>query len=228
MRLVIAALICTGIGAGQSSTESAEPGPEGIAAIKLDDKHIMGVVPNYATVNEPSPIYTPLSKAEKFKTAAHDTFDPFNWVLAGLYAGAYQEQNEFGGFGQGGRGYAKRYGAVFADGAVSTYLSEGVLPTLLHEDPRYFRLGEGTKWHRIGYAMTRVLVTRTDAGGERFNNSEIFGNLLAAGISNAYYPAANRSLGDTAVKFGVGVVSDAGFNVLKEFWPDMRHRVLHR
>ena len=131
-------------------------------------------------------------------------------------------------FGQGGKGYAKRYGAVFADGAISTYISEAILPAMLHEDPRFFRLGEGTKWHRIAYAFTRVLVTKTDAGTERFNNSEIFGNIIAAGISNLYYPADSRSVGVTFEKFGVGVISDASFNVLKEFWPDMKHKVLHR
>jgi hypothetical protein len=228
MRILFAALIFTGIGVAQS-TEGVDPGPEGTIAARLnDDKHILGVVPNYATVNQPPKSYTPLTTREKFVTAAHDSFDPFNWVLAGLYAGAYQKENNYPGFGQGFQGYAKRYGAVFADGAISTYISEAVMPTLLHEDPRYFRLGEGNKWKRTGYALTRVLVTRTDSGGERFNNSEIFGNMMAAGISNLYYPAANRTVGETFEKFTIGVVSDAGFNVLKEFWPDMRHKFLHR
>jgi hypothetical protein len=228
MRILCAALVFTGIGMAQSA-EAVDAGPEGTVATKAaDDKHILGVVPNYATVNEPSKAYTPLTAREKFITAAHDSFDPFNWVLAGLYAGVYQKENNYPAFGQGFQGYAKRYGAVFADGAISSYISEAVMPTLLHEDPRYFRLGEGSKWKRTGYALTRVLVTRTDKGGERFNNSEIFGNLIGAGISNLYYPAVNRTVGETFEKFTIGVVSDAGFNVLKEFWPDMRHRVLHR
>ncbi len=232
MRIVVATLILTGIGLAQSSTEAADPTAEAAAAAAkgagYDDKHILGVVPNYATVNDPPKAYIPLATREKFIVAAHDSFDPFNWVLAGIYAGVYQEKNDFAGFGQGMKGYAKRYGAVFADGAISTYLSEAILPVMLHEDPRFFRLGEGTKWHRIAYAFTRVLVTKTDAGTERFNNSEIFGNIIAAGISNLYYPAASRSVGVTFEKFGVGVISDASFNVLKEFWPDMKHKVLHR
>ncbi len=229
MRIVLAILIVARIGAAQSSTEAGSPTTEAAQkAGAYDDKHIMGVVPNYATVNDPPKVYTPLTTREKFSTAAHDSFDPFNWVLAGVYAGVYQAKNEYAGFGQGFQGYAKRYGAVFADGAISTYLSEGIMPTILHEDPRFFRLGEGTKWHRISYAFTRVLVTRTDAGGQRFNNSEIVGNLIAAGISNLYYPESDRSVGVTFQKFGVGVMSDAAFNVLKEFWPDMKHKVLRR
>jgi len=232
MRSVLATLILTGIGFAQSSTEAADPTAEAAAAAAkaagYDDKHIMGVVPNYATVNDPPKTYTPLTTGEKFSTAAHDSFDPFNWVLAGLYAGVYQKENNYPRFGQGASGYAKRYGAVFADGAISTYFSEAIIPALLHEDPRYFRLGEGNKWKRAGYALTRVLVTKTDAGNLRFNNSEIFGNIIAAGISNLYYPPASRTVGETFEKFTIGVVSDAGFNVLKEFWPDMKHRVLHR
>jgi hypothetical protein len=228
MRLLLAALIFAGIGVAQSSTEAADL--EAAAAQNkgsYDETHII-VVPNYATVNDPAKVFTPLTTGQKFVIAAHDSFDPFNWVLTAVYAGVYQKENEYKGFGQGGVGFAKRYGAVFADGAISTYLSEAVMPVLLHEDPRFFRLGEGTKWHRIAYAFTRVLVTKTDSGEERFNNSEIFGNLIAAGISNLYYPPGSRTVGTTFEKFGVGVISDASFNVLKEFWPDMKHKVLHR
>ena len=230
MRILLAAFVGMGIGAAQTPTETADTTTEGVVAAQkstYEETHIM-VVPNYATVNDPSKTYKPLTTGEKFKIAAHDSFDPFNWVLTGVYAAVYQKENNYA-FGQGGAAYAKRYGAVFADGAISTFFSEAIMPTLLHEDPRYFRLGEGNKWKRTGYALTRVLVTRTDAGNWRFNNSEIFGNMMAAGISHrAYYPAANRSVGETFERFSIGVVSDAGFNVLKEFWPDMRHKVLHR
>lgn len=231
MRFLLAALICTGIGVAQSSTEAAaDPTLEATTAQKTgtyEENHIL-VVPNYSTVNDPAKTYTPLTVSQKFGIAAHDSFDPFNWVITGVYAAVYQKQDQYSGFGQGGAGYAKRYGAVFADGAISTYISEAIMPALLHEDPRFFRLGEGTKWHRIKYAFTRVLITKTDSGAERFNNSEIWGNMIAAGISNLYYPAANRTVGVTFEKFGVGVISDASFNVLKEFWPDMKHKVLHR
>ncbi len=231
MRILLATLLCAGIGVAQSSNEAVDTTAENTLPTQksgtYEENHII-VVPNYSTVNDPQKTFKPLTVSEKFVIAAHDSFDPFNWVITGLYAAVYQKENNYAGFGQGGAGYAKRYGAVFADGAISTYISEAILPAMLHEDPRFFRLGEGTKWHRVGYALTRVLVTKTDADTWRFNNSEIFGNLIAAGISNAYYPPANRTVGVTFEKFGIGVISDAGFNVLKEFWPDMKHKVLHR
>jgi hypothetical protein len=231
MRLLLTALISAGVAAAQASSESADPAPDGTTAAmplkQWDDNHILGIVPNYATVDEPQKTYEPLTVEGKLLIATHDSFDPFNWAITGLYAAVYQKENEYA-FGQGAAGYAQRYAVTFADASISTYFSEGLFPVMLHEDPRFFRLGEGTKWHRIGYALTRVLVTRTDTGAWRFNNSEIEGNLLAAGISNFYYPPVNRGVGITFVKFGIGVVSDAGFNVLKEFWPDMRQKVFGR
>jgi hypothetical protein len=224
------------IGAPVHPQESAEPAPEAIATPALppissdhpSDTRMFGVVPNYRAVNDPNHPIEPLTKGEKFIMASHDAFDPFTWVITGLYAGVAQRQNQYPEFGQGSQGYAKRYGGAFADGAIGSYLSEAILPSLLHEDPRYFRLGEGTKFHRIGYALSRTLITRTDSGGRRFNVSEIAGNLGAAGLSNLYYPPSNRSLEGTFEKFAVNVVSDAGFNVLKEFYPDMRHKLLHK
>ena len=230
MRRLLAALIVVGTASAQPTEAADSKTDSATESVQLsrDEKHILGVVPNYMTVNEPSKTFEPLTPRQKFIQANHDTFDPFNWVLAGVYAGIYQWQDDYPQWKQGGAAYAKRYGATFADGALSSYLSEGVLPTLLHEDPRYFRLGEGSKLHRAFYAMTRVLITKTDAGTSRFNNSEIEGNLIAASLGNLYYPSANRTVGDTFEKFAISVVSDSGFNVLREFWPDMRRKVLHR
>jgi hypothetical protein len=212
----------------ESADTAVEATSGAIKPSSRDDTHIFGVVPNYAAVNDPTHPFVPLSAAEKFDIAAHDAFDPFSWVVSGLYAGVAQWQNQYPAFGQGMKGYGQRYGGAFADGGIGNFLSEAILPTILHEDPRYFRMGDGTKLHRIGYAMSRVLVTRTDSGGSRFNFSEIAGNMGAAGLSNLYYPPGDRSLPQTIEKFTVSVLSDAGFNVLREFWPDMRHSILHR
>jgi len=231
MGKLFTALMLIGLAGAQAPDP---PDPKSDSAIEplplsttKDDNHMFKVVPNYMTVNQPQ-AFEPLTPGQKFIQANHDTFDPFNWVIAGVYAGVYQWQHDYPQWGQGGAAYAKRYGATFADGAISTYLSEGVLPTLLHEDPRYFRLGEGSKWHRIAYAMSRVLITKTDRGTSRFNNSEIEGNLMAAALGNLYNPSLNRTASYTFAKFGINVISDAGFNVLREFYPDMRHKVLHR
>jgi len=211
-----------------SADAVVEASPSLVKPPSRDETHIFGVVPNYAAVNDPTHPFVPISAGEKFDIAAHDAFDPFSWVTSGIYAGVAQWQNQYPAYGQGAKGYAKRYGGAFADGAIGSFLSEAILPSILHEDPRYFRMGEGTKLHRISYAMSRVLVTRTDSGGKEFNFSEIFGNLGGAGMSNLYYPPGDRSLPQTMEKFTVSVLSDAGFNVLREFWPDMRHSILHK
>jgi hypothetical protein len=222
-------LACIAVAAAQSP-DSLEGRADAIADPVMsshDDTHILGVVPNYATVNDPS-MYKPIRVSDNFKLAAQDSFDPFSWVIVGVYAGVAQWGNDYKQFGQGAQGYAKRYGAAFADGTISNFMTEGILPTLLHQDPRYFRMAAGSPWKRTGYALTRVVVTRSNAGLARFNSSEIAGTLAAAGIANLYYPAGNRSVGETFEKFAVNIVSDAGFNVLREFWPDMRRKVLHK
>ena len=216
--------VLAGVGFAQTPFDSTTP----TTPQSTDDKHILGLVPNYATVNDPSAPFQAIRTKEKFKLATQDAFDPFSWAIAGIYAGVGQWGNSYPGYGQGAQGYAKRYGAAFADGTIGNYMTEGVFPTVFHQDPRYFRLGTGGGWKRVGYAISRTVVTRSDKGAWQFNASEIVGNAVAAGISSAYYPAGNRTVEDTFDKFALNVASDAGFNVLKEFWPDMRRKILHR
>jgi hypothetical protein len=92
---------------------------------------------------------------------------------------------------------------------------------MLFEDPRYYTLGHGNVLHRTGYALSRLFVTKNDAGNWRANFSEVPGNLIAASISNAYYPASRRGWVNTYQRWAVQVGSDAVGNVLKEFWPDI-------
>lgn len=234
MRL-LPALACIAVAAAQApdppevKTDGiADPAPNSRPAGNAgEDNHILGVVPNYATVNNPI-AFKPIRASEKFKLAAQDSFDPFTWVIVGIYAGVAQWGNDYRQFGQGAQGYAKRYGAAFADGTISNYMTEAIMPCLLRQDPRYFRMAVGNPWRRTGYALTRVLVTRTNSGRESFNSSEVAGTMIAAGIANLYYPSDNRSAGQTMDKFAVNLLSDAGFNVLREFWPDMRRKVLHK
>jgi hypothetical protein len=219
-------LVCAGFGMAQAQAPADSATPA-VPQVK-DDTHILGVVPNYLTVNDPARQFQSIPIKEKFKLATQDSFDPFSWVIAGVYAGVAQWGDNYPGYGQGMEGYAKRYGAAFADGMIGNYMTEAIMPTILHQDPRYFRLGNGGAWKRVGYALTRTMVTRGDNGHWQFNTSEIAGNAIAAGIANAYYPASDRTVTNTVEKFAVNVVSDAGFNVLKEFWPDMKKKVLHK
>jgi hypothetical protein len=190
------------------------------------DKRILGVLPNYRTVQDTGDV-KPIPSRRKLWIASKDTFDYPIWALAAGFAGVYQLENENPSFGQGAKGYFKRYGASLADQMMGNILTEGVFPVLLHEDPRYFRRGTGGKWGRTAYALTRVLVTRTDSGTKRFNFSELLGNSIAVGVSNAYYPN-DRDFGDNLEKVGLQFGTDALSNVLKEFWPDIKHRFIHR
>jgi len=217
--LLIGQDIATPEGDRQAAPPVAADEPEG---------RIFGVIPNNKTVPRTAPSEEPLSTAQKFRLATKDTTDPFTVVLAAFYAGIAQWQDDFPTWGQGGKAYGKRFGAAYGDQVIGNYLTEAILPVLFHEDPRYFRKGSGTKWHRIDYALSRVLITRTDRGTNRFNYSEILGNGLAAGISNLYYPATERSVGETGEKFAFQIVSDSAFNILLEFWPELKHEIFRK
>jgi hypothetical protein len=190
---------------------------------------ILGVIPDNKIVPSDQAATAPaLTTGGKFMLAWKDTIDPFTFVLAGFYAGIAQWQNDYPTWQQGSEGYGKRFGAAYADQVIGNYFTEAIVPALAHEDPRYFRKGSGGGWARINYALSRTLVTRTDRGKRAFNYSEIVGNAAAAGIANLYYPASQRTIGETGEKFAIQVLSDSAFNVLLEFWPDMRRMAMKR
>jgi hypothetical protein len=187
-----------------------------------ESKRILGLVPNYRT--SPSLVnYEPLTAREKFKLASEDAFDRGTIALAGIFAGEAQLTNANRSFGQGGAGFGRYFGASYGDFMIGDYMTEAVFPTLLHQDPRYFRRGTGSGLSRLGYAMGQSFWTHSDSGGTQFNYSEIVGNSAAVAISNAYY-ANNRTAGDAASKLGMQIGVDMAANVLKEFWPDLRRK----
>jgi hypothetical protein len=186
--------------------------------------HILWIIPNYRSDENPADI-KPLTPAEKMKVAIDDSFDPSAFLVAGVFAGVSRLQNQYPSFGTGALGFAKYYGGAFADQAIGNIMTEGLFPIALHQDPRYFVKGTGGFWRRTGYAISREFITRGDDGRNHFNTSELAGNAVAAGISNLYYPAADRSLGNTANKWGQQIGLDTFFNVTKEFWPDVRHKL---
>jgi hypothetical protein len=202
-----------------SASVEVRPNTADVKSNELDHR-ILGVIPNYRTAN-PTAVYVPLATTQKFTIAMKDSFDWPNYLVAGAFAGLHQLDNENPSFGQGVKGYAHRYWTAYLDQSLGNLMSEATLPSLLHEDPRYFRKVTGSNWSRVGYALTRVLITRTDAGGKRFNFSEVVGNGIVAGIGNAYY-VDNRGFSDTASRWTTQVATDAFSNVLKEFWPDIK------
>ncbi len=190
------------------------------------DKRIFGVLPNYRTADGTVP-FVPITTRRKFYIAAKDSFDYPVYITAALFAGYYQLDNENPSFGQGLKGYAKRLGTSYADQAVGNLMTEAIFPSMLHEDPRYFRVGSGggSTWHRARYAITRVFVVRTDKGGWTFNFSEWLGNGTTVALSNLYYPADTRNVSDNVQKLGIQVGTDAFSQVLKEFWPDIKRKI---
>jgi hypothetical protein len=209
---------CLLLGSGGLLAQASPPGHDG---------GIIGALSNYRTVPDRYQIVNPLTPGEKLQLAAAASFSPAATFSAGLYAGFGQAENRFPSWGQGGQGFAMRYGAAYADQAIGAYLREALFPIVLHQDPRYFRMGQGGLVRRTTYAVSRVAVTRTDAGANQVNYSEFLGAATAAGIANFYYPAASRTVGYTMQKFGVQLASGALFNMLREFWPDVRHKLSH-
>src|SRR2546428_582468 len=123
--------------------------------------------------------------------------------------------------------YGRYYWRTFADGVSGTFFPEAIVPTITHEDPRYYTLGHGGFFRRFGYALSRTVITKTDSGGTNFNWSEVAGNALEAGLSNAYYPPQERGLRQTARNWGEQMESAVLNNIAKELWPDIRHEIRH-
>jgi hypothetical protein len=203
-----------------------DPAPKPPVSQAPPDKRVLGVLPNYRTANE-SAVYTPISLRQKFVIASKDSFDYPLVFLAGALAGVGQLSDQNPAFGQGVAGYARRLGTAYGDQAIGNMMTEGIFPAFLREDPRYFRRGYGSKRSRAFYALTRVLVTRTDAGGTRFNFSEVLGNATGVAISNAYYPEG-RTVVNNVAKLGEQIGTDAISQVLKEFWPDIKRKFFRR
>ena len=184
------------------------------------------ILPNYLTVENKKMAHSgPLSAKTKFELSAKTMSDPVTISFIGAMALIGQARNSDPSYGQGVQGYAKRFGTFYADTGIGTLMTTSVFPTLLHQDPRYFQLGSGSTWRRAMYSVSQIFVTRSDSGERQFNYSEIVGNAVAAGISNAYHPADQRTLGNTLSVWGTDVMLNALCNVAKEFWPDIRRKI---
>jgi hypothetical protein len=190
-----------------------------------ENTRVFGVLPNNRTTEASIP-FAPITAKRKLWIAYRDSVDYPVYPTAAIFAGIYQIENQNPSFGQGVKGYAKRFGCAYGDVVTGNMMTEGIVPILTHEDPRYFRLGSGggsTK-HRLAYALTRIFVTRMDSGRNSFNVAEFGGSAIAVATSNAWYPDT-RTVRDNAQKFCVQLGTDALSNVLKEFWPDIRRKL---
>jgi hypothetical protein len=196
--------------------------PEDTSQSEAESKRIFGIIPNYRT--SPSlQNYEPLTTREKFKVAGEDSWDRGTLALAVVFAADGQLTNGNRAFGQGVEGFSKYFGASYADWVIGNYMTEGVFPTLLHQDPRYFRRGTGSGLSRLGYAMGQIFWTHTDSCGTQFNYSELLGDSTAVAISMAYYKD-NRTVSEGITGLGWQVGIDMAANILKEFYPDLERK----
>lgn len=182
------------------------------------------VVPNFAAVSANTEL-PPLTTRGKFDLAMHDSIDYSGFTWTAILAGQAMATRSDPELGTGIKGYGRYFWRTFADGVSGTFFTEAIVPSITHEDPRYYTLGHGGFFRRFGYALSRTVVTKTDSGGLSFNWSEVAGNALEAGLSNAYYPPEERGLRQTARDWGAQMESAVLNNIAKEFWPDIRHGI---
>jgi hypothetical protein len=184
---------------------------------------LFGTLPDFLTVENVDRV-PPLTTKQKFDATSRSTFDWGQYLFCAGLAGIGQAQNVDPSYGQGVVGYAKRFGLAFADVSTENVMTTAVVPSLLHQDPRYYRMGKGKVLHRMGYSVSRIVVTRSDTGHEQFNFSEIGGALAAAGLYNAFHPSSDRTVGNTLSSWIWQVGYDTLFIGVREFWPDLRRK----
>lgn len=207
----------TSVTVGYSAEEAATE------EVKLEEKQrIFGFIPNFYVSYDQNA--APLTAKLKFQLAAKVSFDPITFVGVGIAAAAEQAGNH-PNYPQGWKGFGERYGAAYTNGFTDIMIGGAILPSLLHQDPRYFYQGTGTTKSRILHAVSSPFVTRGDNGRPQPNYSTIGGDLASAAISNAYYPASNRGVGLLLGNFLIGTGQRAAANLAQEF---ILRRVTHK
>ena len=179
-----------------------------------EQQRILRFIPNMYVVYEPHP--EPLTTKMKFHMAYKDLSSPVFFGRVAAWA-AVQQANNTPHYGQGAEGYGKRLGAGFADATTENLFGNAILPSLLHQDPRYFYQGTGTNWSRARHAMFAPLICKGDNGKSQPNYSTWGGALISSAISTAYYPGANRGAGHVFSTFGVGMALHVGSSLAQEF-----------
>jgi hypothetical protein len=218
------------------TTDSVTPAPseQGKVAGTSNDR-LFYTLPNFLTLQQSKQL-PPMSVADKYKVVVLGTFDPVEFPWWGVLAAISQASNGDPAFGQGWGPYAKRYGTTAADSIVENFMVGAIFPSVLRQDPRFYESGNGGFWHRSGYAISRMVITRSDSGHSQFNYSEIFGAATAAAVSTYTYHARSAIVNGKFVgseRVPLNVVSTWGTQLsldtltifVKEFWPDI-HRMI--
>jgi hypothetical protein len=190
-------------------------------------KRMFWIIPNFAAVSADTKV-PPLTTGEKYALALKGSVDYSSFVWAGMLAGQNMAFRRYPELRNGMAGYSRYYWRAFADQASAAYFTEALVPVITREDPRYFTLGRGGFFHRVGYALSRLVVTKMDSGGTGFNYAEIVGSGMEAGLSNLYYPPEERGLHNTAVNWAAQLEAASLNNIIREFWPDIHRKMLRQ
>ena len=208
--------------AGSGTTPAVDPNSQG-----RQTKRILYVVPNFRAVSADQHL-PPQSVKEKFKTTMLDCFDYSSFIFVGAQAGIAQANKSYPEFHQGAAGYGRYYWHTLADAVNENTWVEFIIPSALHQDTRYYTLGHGEFGKRVAYAVTRVVITRTDSGHRAFNASEVLGAGAFSGVANLYYPSAERTVTKTYQRWITNLAIDGGVFVFKEVWPDINNALFHQ
>jgi hypothetical protein len=222
-----------GVGEQVQVASSAPPAEGGTKAAEdplsqgRQTKRILYIIPNFRAVSADQHL-PPQTVKEKFKTSMLDSVDYSSIIFVGAQAGVAMATNSDREFGQGAKGYGRYYWHTLADTINENTWVEFIIPSVLHQDTRYYTLGKGDFTKRVGYAFSRVVITRTDSGHRAVNYSEIVGAGAASGTANLYYPSQERTLTKTYQRWITYLAIDGGTFVFKEVWPDINNAIFHQ
>ena len=220
-----------------ASSSSLEPdqqpsgGPEHAATPATHEdpqqKRIFGIIPNFKSVTAGTKL-PPQTVKDKFITASQDSFDYSSLTLALAVTAETYGTSSTPEFGTGGVAFGRYFWHNYVDEISENYFVEFIIPTITHEDTRYYSLGHGGFAKRATYSLSRAFITKSNSGKTTFNSSEIIGAGAAAGMSNLYYPRAERSLDNTINQWGTSVGIDVASFFFREFYPDIYHGIFHK
>jgi hypothetical protein len=191
----------------------------GIFARKLERKSAHP--PHY----RPGTLLCSFAEKDKFKLLVHDTFDPASFFSAGFNASLDQAAGRDPTFGQGAAGYGKRFGVDFAGQTTWRFFKDFAYPTVFSEDPRYYRMGHGSRGKRLFHSVAHAFVAYRDSGKYMFNVSEWLGTVSAVVVTSAYHPGDEHRFSPALSQVGLSVIQDVGFDVLREFWPEIARKL---
>ncbi len=191
----------------------------------LEDEHprLFLIFPTYTVVHNKSP--SPLTARGKWRLFVKGETDPFTFGWVAFEAGIAQANNDFPGYGQGAAGYGKRFGVGLADETAGGFFGTFLFPCVLHEDPRFYRVGSGPFKKRLGHALIRPVLTHKDSGGRAFNWSGTLGSIAASSLSNAYHPEGNRGVGATFSRVAMSLPFSMIDELINEFGPDIQKKI---